>query len=142
MLISRSLKIPALKDKDLLYTYSSSQESSGLKFKNDRINQRVQKPSQNIVTYRLCLGILDHIQFLKKTTPKFQKQTNNEKKIKTEEKATISQINCYKIAKKWHRVLCPGIEPSDSKQVDVMIPVDVEETKSTKPNGQRLCQES
>lgn len=97
MLISCSLKIPALKDEDLLYTYSSSQESSGLKVKNDRINQR---PSQNIVTYRLCLGILDHIQFLKKTTPKFQKQTNNEKKIKTEEKATISQINCYKIAKK------------------------------------------
>lgn len=99
MLISRSLKISALKDEDL-YTYSSSQESSGLKVKNDRINQRIQKPSQNIVTYRLCLGILDHIQFLKKTTPKFQKQTNNEKKIKTEEKATISQINCYKIAKK------------------------------------------
>lgn len=61
MLISRSLKILALKAKNLLYTYSSLQESSGLKDKNDRINHRVQKPPQNIVTYTLCLGILGHI---------------------------------------------------------------------------------
>lgn len=96
MLISRSLKISALKDEDLLYTYSSSQESSGLKVKNDRINQRIQKPSQNIVTYRLCLGILDHIQFLKKTTPKFQKQTNNEKKLRLRKRQQFLKLTATK----------------------------------------------